>query len=98
MVLETITLVVLASVLLIKYGTSTHISKMNQRHLELQNQCQEYQGKHNSLMQERKAAEGEERDLRLKMASLETNLEDLRGELEEQDERNRELQDRIAGG
>ena len=33
--------------------------------------CQEYQGRHNALLEERKAAELEERDLRGKMASME---------------------------
>jgi len=98
MVLETLTLIVLASALLIKYGTSTHLSKLNQRQIELQNLCQEYQGRHNSLVEEHKVAEQEERDLKLKIASLETNLEDLQGGLEEQEERNRKLSDRITGG
>ena len=31
-----------------------------------------------------------------KMASMETNLEDLRNELQDQEERNQELQDRIT--
>ena len=96
MILESITLAVLAAVLLIKYGTSTHLAKLSQRELELQNMCQEYQGRHNALLEERKAAELEERDLRGKMASMETNLEDLRNELQDQEERNQELQDRIT--
>ena len=96
MILETITLAVLGVVLLVKYGTATHIAKLNQRELELKNICQEFRGRQKSLLEERKAAEHEERDLRAKMAGLETNLEDLRSELQEQDERNRELRDRIA--
>ena len=96
MIFEAMTLVVLAAALLAKYITATHIAKLNQRELELYNECQEHQGRQKALIEERKVVEDAERDLRVKMAKLQINLDELQGELTDQEERNRELQDRIT--
>ena len=96
MVLKSITLVVFVVVLLVKYITLTHISKLHKRELKLNNECQEHQGRQNVLIEERKAAEHEESDLRVRKAKLEINLDDLQSELQEQEERNQGLQDRIT--
>ena len=95
MFLEFLTLVVLALVLLVKYGTSAHMVKLNQRQLELENKCKEFQGRYRTLVQERKAAEGEEKELKAILQGLENRLNDLKGKLSEQEERNRELQGRL---
>jgi chromosome segregation ATPase len=97
MVLELITLAILAIVLIVKYGTSAHIVKLNQRQLVLDNECQQHQSRYKVLVKERKAAEGEERNIRTNIAKLEARLEEVRGELAEQEERNRDLQDRALG-
>ena len=97
MVLELITLVILAIVLLVKYGTSAHIVKLNQRQLVLDNECQQHQTRYTALVKERKAAEGEERNIRMNITKLEARLEEVRSELAEQEERNRDLQDRALG-
>ena len=98
MVLEVITLAVLALVLIVKYGTSAHLAKLNQRQLELDNECQQYQSRYKALVTERKASEGEERNIQANIAKLEAQLEDIRSELNEQEERNRDLQDRSMDG
>jgi len=98
MVLEVVTLVVLALVLIVKYGTSAHLVKLNQRQLELDNECQQHQSRYKALVTERKASEGEERNIQTNIAKLEAQLEDVRNELAEQEERNRELQDRAMDG
>lgn len=98
MVLEVITLIILAMVLVVKYGTSAHLVKLNQRQLELDNVCQQHQSRYKALVTERKASEGEERNIQANIAKLESQLEDARSELAEQEERNRELQDRAMDG
>jgi len=97
MVLELITLAILAIVLIVKYGTSAHIVKLNQRQLVLDNECQQHQSRYKALVKERKAAEGEERNIRTNITKLEARLEEVRSELAEQEERNRDLQDRALG-
>ena len=94
MVLEVITLIVLAMVLVVKYGTSAHLVKLNQQQLELDNVCQQHQSRYKVLVTERKASEGEEGNIQANIAKLEAQLEDVKSELAEQEERNRELQDR----
>jgi chromosome segregation ATPase len=69
--------------------------KLNQRQLELENKCKEFQGRYRTLVQERRVAEGEEKELRAILQGLENRLGSLRVELSEQEERNRELQGRL---
>jgi len=94
MVLEVITLAILAVVLLVKYGTTAHLVKLNHRQLELENACQQSQSRYKALVTERRAAEGEEKNLQTNIAKLEAQLEEVRAELTDQEERNRDLQDR----
>lgn len=94
MVLEVITLAILAVVLLVKYGTTAHLVKLNQRQLELENECQQSQSRYKALVNERRAAEGEEKNIQTNIAKLEAQLEEVRAELTDQEERNRDLQDR----
>lgn len=98
MVLEIITLAVLALVLLVKYGTTAHLVKLNQRQLELENNCQQFQTRYKALVTERKAAEGEERNIQTNIAKLEAQLEEVKQELQDQEERNRDLQTRALDG
>jgi len=97
MFLEVLTLIVLVGVLLTKYGTSVHIQKLNQRQLELENSCKQFRSRLRALKQERTAIDAEERELQPGLRALETQLDELRGKLQEQEERNRELQDRGSG-
>ena len=97
MVLEAITLTLLVLVLAAKYGTSAHLAKLNQRQLILENECQQHQTRYKALVSERKASEGEERNIHASIKKLEAKLEDVRAELEDQVERNRDLQDRSLG-
>lgn len=98
MVLEVITLGILALVLVVKYGTTAHLAKLHHRQLELDNECQQYQSRYKALVSERKAAEGEEKNIQANIVKLEVQLEDVRVQLSEQEERNRELQDRGGDG
>jgi peptidoglycan hydrolase CwlO-like protein len=96
MVLEMVTLAILAAVLIVKYGTSAHLAKLNQRQLELDNQCQQFQSRYKALAADRKATEGEERRIQTNIAKLEAKLEDVKDDLADQEERNRDLRDRAS--
>ena len=96
MVLEMVTLAILALVLIVKYGTSAHLAKLNQRQLELDNQCQQFQSRYKGLATERKAAEGEERRIQSNIAKLEAKRDDVKDDLADQEERNRDLRDRAS--
>jgi hypothetical protein len=76
MLLEIATLGVLASVLIIEYGTSAHLAKLHQRQLELDNKCQQFQTRFKALSAERKASEAEERNIQTSIVKLETQLEE----------------------
>lgn len=95
MFLEVVTLGSLAGVLLVKYGTAARLIKLNQRQLELEKLCREHQGRCRTLVNERKAAEGEVRDIQGTLERLETRLEELKAELVEQEGRNQDLQERL---
>ena len=97
MFLEIMTMIVLVGVLVTKYGTSAHIQKLHQRQLELDNDCLQSKSRLRLLKEQRGAADVEERNLQPGLRALDAQLEELRSKLQEQDERNRELNERLWG-
>ncbi len=95
MILEIMTLVLLAAVLLTKYGTTAHIIRLNQRQAELENECNQYTTQYKALMRERETAEVEEKQVFQNVQMLEYEMEELKIKLSDQEERNQELQERI---
>jgi len=96
MVLEMLTLVILVAVVVVKYGTTAHVQKLNQRQLELQNVSQQLNGRLNVLKKQCNALDAEERELQPVLRSLQGQLEELSENLKEQEERNDELKERVS--
>ena len=92
MFLEILTLLALALAVLAKYTTARHMSALNRERLELENACQYHERLYKRIFRERENGEVEEKGLDQQADTLEANLKALEKELEEQNERNQELE------
>ena len=95
MILEIMTLVLLAAVLLTRYGTLAHIIRLNQRQAELANKYNQHTTQYKALIREREVAEIEEKQVYQNIQMLEYQMEELQEKLSDQEERNQELHERI---
>ena len=95
MFLEIFTLLLLAGVLAVKYATTTHTVKLQQKLAEATNLAQRHQERYKRLQQERQAVEAEEAHTQSQKRVLDENLETMGHELKEQETMNQELADRI---
>ena len=78
-----ITLLLLGAVLAAKYGASVHIVKLKQQHAELERLCVQNEARQRALVQDREAAEMEERHVQDGLKNLERRIDDLKRKLEE---------------
>ena len=97
MFLEVLTVLLLALVIAVKYVTVAHKNRLNQRRLEAENLRKKNEMRHKAVGNERKAAEAQEEQVQKEIKLYEDHLEKVRGELLEQQERNRELEEQIEG-
>ena len=95
MFLEIFTLLLLAGVLAVKYATTAHTVKLQQKLAEATNLAQRNQERYKRLQQERQAVEAEEAHTQSKKRVLDENLETVGHEFKEQETKNQELADRI---
>ena len=91
--LETVTLLLLAAVLVTKYLTSAHKRKLRLTQVELHNLCERHRRDYNQLFKDRQTGEGIVEKLKSERGELEVQLEQKRVAVEEQKERTREMED-----
>ena len=91
MVLELITLILLASVLALKYGTVSRIVQMNQRLREAENKCRRFEEDLSHRRNEKIAVEKEETGLIRKQIALESHVQRTKDELEALESDNAEI-------
>lgn len=96
-VLEITTFALLVFVILAKYGTTKHIVKLNQKRVELENECNRHEQHYKVLVKEREQAEADLKSTQRELNVQQSGLEKLIAQLEEQMERNQELEDRANG-
>ncbi|MDP6777201.1 MAG: hypothetical protein QGI83_10595 [Candidatus Latescibacteria bacterium] len=97
MFLQTVTVILLALVIAVKYLTLVHKNRINQRRVEAENLRNKNEMRYKAMTKERKTAETEEENVQKEVKLLEEHLDHLKGELLEQQERNKELEEQIEG-
>lgn len=97
MFVEVLTVLLLALVIAVKYVTIAYKNKLNQRRIEAQNLQNRNEMRYKAIGKERKAVEAEEKGVQKEVKLLEEHLEHVKGELLEQQERNKELEEQIEG-
>ena len=90
---ETATLLLLAFVLITKYVTSVHMRKLRLTQVELDNLCQRHRRDYDQLFRDRQTGEGIVEKLKKERGELVVQLEQKRVAVEEQNERNREVEE-----
>jgi septal ring factor EnvC (AmiA/AmiB activator) len=95
MFLEGATIFLMLLVLATKYLTVVHMNKLNQRLVEAENDLQRNQARLAQHTKERQAAEAQEKALQREKTGLEAEAENLREDLTEQVDRNKDIEDRI---
>ena len=95
MFLEIFTLLLLAGVLAVKYATTAHTVKLQQKLAEATNLAQRNQERYKRLYTERQAVEAEEARTQNQKRVLDENLDTMSHELKDQEAKNKELGERI---
>ena len=95
MFLEIFTLLLLAGVLAVKYATTAHTVKLQQKLAEATNLAQRNQERYKRLHTERQTVEAEEARTQSQKRVLDEHLETMANELKEQEAKNKELAERI---
>ena len=95
MFLEIFTLLLLAAVIIVKYASTVHTVKLQQKLAEATNLAQRNQERFKRLQQERQAVEAEEAHTVNQKRVLDEHLETLQAELKDQEHKNSELAERI---
>lgn len=95
MFLEIFTLLLLAAVLAVKYATTAHTVKLQQKLAEATNLAQRNQERYKRLQMERQAVEAEEAHTQSQKRVLDEHLESMTFELQAQESKNKELAERI---
>lgn len=98
MFLEMLTLGVVLSVLGVKWITTKHKGSLRQRLVEAEVLRTRNEQRYKLYQKERAAAEGEENGVKTDLELLTEHLKELQEDLEDQESRNRELQDSIEEG
>jgi hypothetical protein len=93
--LEIFTLLLLAGVLAVKYATTAHTVKLQQKLAEATNLAQRNQERHKRLQMERQAVEAEEAHTQNQKRVLDEHLDTMSHELKEQETKNKDLAERI---
>jgi hypothetical protein len=91
--LETVTLLLLALVLVTKYMTSVHMRRIRLTQVELENLCQRHRRDYDQLFRDRQTGEGIVEKLKQERSQLEAQLAQKREAVDEQNELNREMAD-----
>lgn len=95
MFLETMTVLLAALVLVVKYATSKHIAVLHRRKLEAENLCYQNEQRFKQCRKERRAAEEQEKEVQKEVHLWEGQVAGLKEDLSEQEDRNRELEEQI---
>ena len=95
MFLQVFTLLLLAGVIAVKYATTAHTVKLQQKFAEATNLVLRNQERYNRLQHERQAVESEEARTQSQKRSLDEHLESMEEQLKEREEKNKELAERI---
>jgi hypothetical protein len=93
--LEMFTLLLLAAVLIVKYASTVHTVKLQQKLAEATNLAQRNQGRYKRLQQERQVVEAEEARAVSQKRVLDEHLDTLELELKDQEHKNSELAERV---
>ena len=91
MVLEVVTILFLAVVILAKYLTSKLTFRLTMRHAEADNASRRHQARYRKVSRDREVAENEEKSLLKQQTDIQERLQQLGEELSEQQQRNQEL-------
>jgi uncharacterized protein YlxW (UPF0749 family) len=94
--LEISTFVLLVVVVLTKYGTTKHLVVLQQKKVELENVCNRHEQRHKGYVKEREQFEAELKSVQREVSIQQSGLEKLLAQLEEQVNRNQELEDRAS--
>ena len=95
MFLEMVTLALLGLVVGVKYVTTVHRNRLNQRFVEAETAGNRNEQRYRAVRSEREAAEGEEIEAQKSQQMMEGKLGEAQEELLEQENRNRELTEQI---
>ena len=96
MFLETVTFLMLALVLALKYGTVTRIVQLNQRLRDAEAKCKRSEDKLKAQRGERRVAEREETTLTRQQIGLEEEMKRVEGELTSLKESNLEVLQQLS--
>ena len=97
MFLQILTLLVLVAVLLTKYMTSTHISRLKEQQAELQNLCKRDEHRYKLLCQEHEALQEQRKVMDGERKIVESLLAEAKHGLAEQEGINKDLEERSGG-
>ena len=95
MLLEFVTFVLLVLVLIVKYGTVTHTSRLSLECGELEGACQRGRGRYATLCEAKASIKDQQSRLEKEKLEAEGSLNEARAALEDQRIRNRSLEERI---
>lgn len=87
----------LVVMILAKYGTMRHLVKLQQKKVELENTCNRHEQRYKVYEKERQQFEVQLKSVQRETAIQRSGLEKLLAQLEEQNERNQELEERATG-
>jgi|GEM_PF-1581562 hypothetical protein len=95
MFLHILTLLVLASVVVLKYWTNSQTGQLKQKHIEMQNECHRGEHRHRMLCQEKAALQVAQDGLLVSRRETEDRLSVARDDLGEQQKKIQEMEARI---
>ena len=95
MFLEILTFSVMVIVLIVRYGTSMHVSKLNQEYAELETSYNRSQHRYEVLGDRKAAIKEEQITVEHSKIEAERELTEIQEALEDQKSRNGDLEDRI---
>jgi hypothetical protein len=95
MFLEILTFSILVAVLIVKYGTSAHVARLNQEYGELETIYNRNQHRYYVMLDRKASIEAEPGTVERSKLEVERELAEIRGALEGQASRNRDLEERI---
>ena len=97
MFLEITTIVLLGSVVGIKWFTMAHSARLSENLTAAENDANRFRGRYKKVQEERSAIASEMADLNVGAQAVQDEVQDLEEELYEIDQRNNEIQEQIDG-
>ena len=97
MTMGSLTIVLFAMVIVMRYYTLRQTNSLTHRRLRLENTCTSNQQRYQAAQKARKAAERQEESVRTQIGTVEMQLEELKQEMLEEDKRVSDLEAQLSG-